>query len=190
VSESAEGDLCSLDDYRNYLRLLATWQLGFRFRSKLDPSDVVQDTLLAAIAKQEQFQGTSQAEQAAWLRTILANRLADEIRRWQTEKRDVGLERSLEYDLEASSSRLEVWLADAASSPSQRAQRHDNLLVLANALMHLPEDQRAAIELHHLNGLSVSEVARQMQRTEFSVAGLLRRGLKSLRMQLQSDDSS
>jgi RNA polymerase sigma-70 factor (ECF subfamily) len=55
------------------------------------------------------------------------------------------------------------------------------LLRLAAALGRLPEDQRQVVELHHLKGLTVAEVAEQMGRTRASVVGLLFRGLKKLR---------
>jgi DNA-directed RNA polymerase specialized sigma24 family protein len=45
----------------------------------------------------------------------------------------------------------------------------------------LPEDQRRALELRHLRGLSMAEIAEQMQRRTPSVGGLLQRGLKGLR---------
>ena len=58
-----------------------------------------------------QFQAKSRTDIAAWLWRILANNLADEIRKLRTGKRDVGRERSLEAAIEESSSRLEAWLA-------------------------------------------------------------------------------
>jgi RNA polymerase sigma-70 factor (ECF subfamily) len=91
----------------------------------------------------------------------------------------------LERELEQSSCRLEAWLSDAGSSPSHRAERQEELLRLADALMQLPDDQRMAVELHHLNGLPVLEVSQQMGRSRASVAGLLRRALKSMRDQLR-----
>ncbi len=42
-----------------------------------------------------------------------------------------------------------------------------------------------AVEMHHLHGCSVAEVAGQLGRSEASVAGLLRRGLKKLRESLE-----
>jgi RNA polymerase sigma-70 factor, ECF subfamily len=45
----------------------------------------------------------------------------------------------------------------------------------------LPEEQRTAVELHHLKDESVTAIAEHLGRSEASVAGLLRRGLKKLR---------
>jgi RNA polymerase sigma-70 factor (ECF subfamily) len=142
---------------------------------------------LRAVANREQFRGTTPEEEAAWLRTILARQLAEELRKLHTHKRDIGLEVSLERELGASSARLEAWLCGDDSTPSQRAQRHEELLHLAAGLMRLPEDLRDAVELHHLHGLTVSDVAEQMGRSRAGVAGLLRRGLAELRAFLDED---
>jgi RNA polymerase sigma-70 factor (ECF subfamily) len=111
----------------------------------------------------------------------MANVLAAAARRFETRAREVGRERSLEAELELSSSRLECLLATDQTSPSQRAVRCEELLRLAAALARLPEDQRRVVEMHHLKGLPVAEVAGQMGRTRPAVVGLLFRGLKKLR---------
>ena len=171
--------------YRDYLRLLAGVQLDPRLRGKLDPSDVVQETLARAHEKAGQFRGATDAERAAWLRQILANQLAAAVRRHLAAgKRDAGRERSLHAALEDSSARLEALLAAEQTSPSDRAVRHEELRRLAEALTALPEDQRRAVELHHLQGLSLAEVGKRLGRSREAVAGLVFRGLKHLRTHL------
>jgi RNA polymerase sigma-70 factor, ECF subfamily len=113
--------------------------------------------------------------------------MADEARRYSRGKRDADMERSLQAGLDESSVRLEAWLADDRSTPSQQAIRHEQLLALAEALDALPDDQRQAVELHHLNGCSVAEVGARLGRSHASVAGLLRRGIKALRERMTRD---
>src|SRR5262249_33103653 len=121
-------------------------------------------------------------ERAAWLRQILANEMAAAMRRYLgAGKRDAGRERSLQAAVEESSARLEALLAAEQTSPSERAVRHEELRRLAEALAGVPEDQRRAVELHHLHGQPVEEVARTLGRSESAVGGLMRRGLKRLR---------
>src|SRR5438552_17977832 len=70
----ALGQLLEL--YRGYLALLARLQLHRRVQSKVDASDVVQETYLKAYRAFSQFRGTTEAELVGWLRQILAVHLA------------------------------------------------------------------------------------------------------------------
>jgi RNA polymerase sigma-70 factor (ECF subfamily) len=174
-----------IERYREYLRLLARLQLDPRLRGKLDPSDVVQQTLLKAHQHLEQFRGQTEAELAAWLRRILANALTDAARGFRLE---LAAGRSLQRSLEESSARIEAWLVAQDEPPDRRAERHEQTLAVADALARLPDDQRAAVELHHLREVPVAEIAETMGRSEASVAGLLRRGLTRLRELLAGGD--
>jgi RNA polymerase sigma-70 factor (ECF subfamily) len=178
----------TLERYRRYLGILARLQLDPRLHAKIDVSGVVQQTLLEAHQAQPRaaLQGTGQM--IAWLRRILANNLADELRKLGTAKRDLAREQSLEAALQASSSRLEMWLAADQSSPSQQVERQEQALLLAEALAELPEAQREALVLQHWHGWSLAEIARHLNRTHAAVAGLIKRGLQQLRSRLQKPE--
>ena len=180
MNEPLADDGQWLERHRPYLVLLARVHINPRGPAKLDSSDIVQQTLTDAFAKRDQFRGSSEAERAAWLREILKHNLADALRNQRRDKRDVRREQSLEGAIDASFSRTLDWLAAVQSSPSQRAVKQEDLLRLSEALTTLPDAQREAIVLHHLQGLKLAEVAAEMGRTEAAVAGLLFRGLKAL----------
>lgn len=170
-----------LERFREYLLLVARLNLDDRLKGKVDLSGVVQKTMLEAHRACQQLAGQNEESLVRWLRRILANNLQDEIRAWHAQSRDVDRERSLEEALHASSTRIETWLVAQQSSPSQRAMQNERLAGLASALARLPPDQRLAIELHHLRGLPLAQIAEQMDRSKGAVAALLFRGLKSLR---------
>ena len=131
------------------------------------------------------FRGSTEGELVSWLRQILATTLANLVRHYcGTQRRDVRLERDLAAEMEESSRALDQGLVAKHSSPSQRAARREQAVLLADALERLPEDYRSAIVLHHLEGLSFPEVARRMGRTLASVEKLWIRALGRLRRSL------
>jgi len=173
------------DRFRNYLRLLARLHADPRLKNELDPSDVVQETLLKAHKNWEQFKGQSDSELKAWLRRILTNTLLDKEREMTAEKRDVNRKRSLEAELEASSARLENLLAADGSSPSEQVSRQEQMVRALDALSDLPDDQRTAVEMHYLKGLSPAEIAEQLGRSAAAVGALIFRGIQKLRERLK-----
>ncbi len=181
MSPESESNGSALEQFRSYLRLLAQLHLDPRLASKLDASDIVQQTLLQAHQARDQFRGRGDGERAAWLRQILARNLAHAVRDFGRDRRNVGREQSLEAAIEASSVRVEAWLAAEQSSPSQQAQRNEQAVRLAEALDQLPEAQREAVVLHYFQGCTVADVGLRLDRSPEAVAGLLHRGLKQLR---------
>jgi len=98
MSEGAVGGPRPLEHYREYLRLLARLQLDPWLRGQLDPSDIVQQTLLRAHERFDQFRGQTDLELRAWLRAILARCLLDAARKFGRQKGD--REQSLKAALE------------------------------------------------------------------------------------------
>src|SRR5262245_15510060 len=174
--DQAQGRL--LDRYRNYLTLLARLQISRRLQSKVDPADLVQDTFLKAHRHFAQFRGSSEGELTAWLRQILALNLANLVRSFYgTQSRDIRLEQALVDDLDQSSRAWDLGLMAPQSSPSQRAARREEAVLLADALGRLPPDYSEVIVLRHLEGLTFPEVARRMGRSLDSVEKLWIRAL-------------
>src|SRR5262245_7497058 len=168
-----------LEQFRAYVGLLARLQLNPRLRGKVDLSGVVQQTLWEAGQALAQRRPPGDADLVALLRRLLANNLADEARKRYAAKRAADREQSLEAALQESSARLEAFLAAEQSSPSEQAQRNEDLMRLAGALEQLPESQRRAVELHYLQGWRLDDIASHLGRTRPAVAGLLHRGLNA-----------
>ena len=178
--EAALGRLLEL--YRNYLRLLARVEIGRRLQGKLDASDIVQETFLEAHRHFPRFHGSAEPQFVAWLRQILAAKIANLVRHYfGTQGRDVRLEQELAAVLDRSSHMLGHELAAALASPSQDAARREQAVLLADVLARLPEDYREVIVLRNLQGLTFPEVAQRMERSQDSVEKLWLRGLARLR---------
>jgi RNA polymerase sigma-70 factor (ECF subfamily) len=180
----------ALEPFRRYLEVLARVHLDASLRGKLDPADVVQQTLLRACAALGEVRNRTPEVLASWLRKILARTLADTVKHYHRDRRDVDLERSLEADLDRSSSGLAGWLAVDQTSPSRAAARNEELLRLADALADLPEPQREVVLLKHCRGQTLQQIADHLGRTVPSVASLLRRGLEALRLRLSPPEQA
>jgi len=140
--------------------------------------------MMQAVQGFEGFRGGSEAELMAWLRQILAHHLCHLDRDLHRDKRDIRREQSMEQKLGASSMRLEGLLAGDGRSPSQHVALGESVIRISQAIAQLPEAQADAVRLHYLEGMKLSEVAEELGKSTGAVAGLLHRGMKTLRKQL------
>lgn len=170
-----------LAEYEKYLTTLARAHLSPKYRAKVGASDIVQQSMIQACQAIDDFRGESEGELRAWLRQILARNIIHLDRDYHRDKRDIERERSMEDRLGKSSMRLEGLLEAGGPSPSQNVAVGERVIQLSQALEKLPEAQRDAIRMHYLDGMKLSEVAGQLDRSTGAVAGLLHRGLKALR---------
>ncbi len=187
IARARDGDEAALGEligrYRGYLCSLAYKQLDSDVQPRVDPSDVVQQSCLEFHRDFDTFRGTEEAELVAWLKQILRNNVANTIRHVHAGKRSIKRERSLS-DTAGTGRSLRQQIAADQSSPSQRARRGEDREQMGLLLNDLPDDQGEAVRLRHLKGWPLEQIAGHLGRSEMAVAGLLKRGLQTLRNRL------
>lgn len=164
-------------------------QLDQRLRHKIDRSDIVQQTLLEAHLHATKS-NSENSNSTAWLQEILRNNLLDAIRRLKTEKRDINREVEIHAAIDESSIRLQNWLVSPTPTADEELERVEQAIELADALSQLPEAQRDALILKNWHHWKIAEIAKHMDRSNTAIAGLLKRGLKTLRTLLNHRENS
>lgn len=173
--ESTDPTRC-LGVYRPYLRAMAEAALRGTLAPRMDPSDLVQETLLRASTAKEQFRGKTDQEFAAWLQQILQNILIDAIRHHQSGKRDLRREEALSESLEM-----------LGESPSGIVRRSEDLSRIAAALQQLSEEQRSVI-VWRSEGATFEEIGERTQRSADAARMLWGRAVKRMLKILEPND--
>ncbi|MGI9470880.1 MAG: sigma-70 family RNA polymerase sigma factor [Rubripirellula sp.] len=184
------GDVDSLGEllqwYASYLTILATTQLDRRLRRRVNPSDLVQETMLAAHRDFAAFRGVSQPEMLGWLRKILINTLhrtfATHVKAGKRDiRREVSIDR-ISSQMEESACNLASILPGAGASPSEPMRSRERAVDLANQLNKLPAQYRDVIVFRVLQGLSFEEIAQRMDRSCGAVRMLWLRALDQFKL--------
>ncbi len=183
-----------LESYQNYLKLLAHSQLDAQVRGRVNPSDVVQETMLEAHCDFPKFRGTSDGEFFMWLRKILANNLARIVERHVlAAKRDVRREVShirVDASLDRSALRLEAMLTDQQPNVDSQASLQEQLVLLADSLARLSPDYRDVIVLRHLEGIPFAQIAARLRRSSGATRMLWLRAIEQLRRLMKEKSQS
>jgi RNA polymerase sigma-70 factor (ECF subfamily) len=160
----------TLKRFDAYVQLLTRLYRSRGQYVEIDLSGVAQQTLFEAHKAMQKLLQMNEAEQAAWLHQVYDARLIDEVRKLNALKRRDGRKQQP----------LDEHFPADQSTPSQSAIRREQQLQLAEALGELPEDQRTAFEMKHLQGCTVEEIAQRMQRSKGAVAKLIERAIAKL----------
>jgi RNA polymerase sigma-70 factor (ECF subfamily) len=190
IRRARDGDRDALNQlcekYRPFLRLIAKSGVGAEVNRRAETSDVVQLTELDIAQSIQDFRGTTEPEFSAWLKRILHRNIADAVRNNRAAKRDVRREARLD---DPHGSAAISWFQPIGNdaTPSQFVMKGESALQLALALESLAPDQRDVVRLRHIEGLKLHEIATQLHKTPGAVAGLLRRGLVTLRDRMGSE---
>lgn len=188
ADSSALGRL--LERYRPFLLAYARQRVGARLAVRSDASDIVQQTLFEAHQAFPMFQGASEPEFSAWIKRIHSHNLAEVIRK-HVHVAKQSIENEQRMDSPDGSASF-CWWEPAAkqSTPSQRLIKGEKALRLAEVLESLPEMQREAVRLRHLEGWHVEDIAKELDKSLAATAGLIKRGLQTLRVRMAGESSS
>jgi RNA polymerase sigma-70 factor (ECF subfamily) len=147
--------------YRERLRNVVALRLDRRLMGRLDPSDVIQETYLEALQRYPAYARDPRLSPYLWLRFLAVQRLLICHRRHlQTQKRDAGLEISLDaHGLEVSSAELAQRILDSALTPAGATVRAEEQGRLHQALQQLEPLDREVLALRHFEYLSNDEAA-------------------------------
>jgi RNA polymerase sigma-70 factor (ECF subfamily) len=189
----AQGDAAArellLARHRDRLRRMVALRLDPRLQARVDPSDVVQDTLAEADVKLGDYARRRPLPFYPWLRRLAWEHLIRLHRRHVVaRRRSVSREELPPAPLpEASAWELASRLAARGSSPSARLRRDELRSRLRQALARLGDNDREALVLRYLEDLSPGEIAAVLGLTEPAVKMLQLRALQRLR-ELLGDD--
>lgn len=173
---------------RSFVVVIAQLQLNRRLHAKVEPSDLVQQSLLEAHRGFDQFKGATPAEWLAWLKQIVRHNAFDADDHYrQTLCRDVRKEQSLDA-VDSHDSRQQPHLASPDPTPSQNFAHAELELRIVAAIESLPHDFRQVILLRNLERLPFDQVAQRMNRTRGACQMLWMRAIEELRRQFNGEE--
>jgi RNA polymerase sigma-70 factor, ECF subfamily len=189
ITAAAAGDPVArgrlLSRHRDRLQRMVSQRLDRRLAARLDSSDVVQDALVVAAKKLDDYLARRPIPFYLWVRRIAWEQLLKTHQRHAASKRSVGREEPPPLT-DASLQRLANRLVSTASSPSLGAMRSELHARLRAALEQLSSSDREVLALRHLEQLSTAETAVVMGCTENTVKVRLLRALQRLRDRLDA----
>jgi len=166
----ARDDLALQEFFQRYVGPVYSF-IYYRVRGNAqDAEDILQETLMTALTRLKSFQGDSQLH--TWLCGIAWHKVKDFYRRKQRlEKTITQAARSQKVKGSTQASPLDNPVAETIATEQW----------VQNCLGRLPIDYQAALVLKYVEGFSVAEIARIMNRSGKAVESLLTRARKAFR---------
>ena len=158
LARVAEGDHQALDEliaqHRGYVRTIVDARLEPQLRSRVDPSDIVQDSLAYASRRIDDYLENCPTSFRFWLRRKVLQTLVDTRRHHYAQKRDVRRESPA-----ASLSAMSLAGPLLGERASEIFRKKELLAKVESAIEELNEIDREILLLRHSEGLSNGEVA-------------------------------
>lgn len=185
IQQASAGDQSALEQlllcHYDVLYQHVDPKIGFQYRATIGADDILQDTFVQAFRDIQKFEDRPGASFVGWLKAIAENRLMDAIKGMQRKKRGGDFKRVDGADAYKSSmAEFVAILEDEADSPSRLVAKDEAIDAMEAAIAVLPDDQREAVSLRCLQGLSLEETAKRMKKTPAAVRSLIHRAKQSL----------
>lgn len=189
IARARRGDQAALgkllERYRPYFHSMARDELDPRLNRRIDASDIVQESFLDAQRGFAKFEGAEEVDLIHWLRRVVLHNVIEQARHHKgTQKRSLDRETTA---TQSGGQHRDSTVASEESSVGSRMVRREESDILFRTMENLPVAQREAVRLHYLDGWPVRQIAEYLDRTEVGVAGLIKRGVRSLRQSLGSE---
>ena len=172
-SPQAASDL--LERYRRRLTVLVRYKIAPEWRTRLDPDDLVQETLLRAFRDLSGFEYRGPSSFFHWLSAIADHCIADAIRYYGRARRDG---RETRFRSPSNPNGPEPQDSLTPSRILAQEQRVQEIVALLDAL---PDNYREALILAKIEGLSTEEMAARLAKSREAVALLVYRAARRLR---------
>jgi RNA polymerase sigma-70 factor (ECF subfamily) len=176
--------------HRARLKRTIAVRMDDRLSARLDPSDVVQETLAEATRRLPEYAENGSMPFYLWLRQIAWGRLVDLQRRHiDAQKRSLDREEAEEIGLSnRSAMQLADQLTSGGTSPSGRAMREQLRERVRSALEDLAPHDREILVMRHLEQLKIGEIAVVLGISEGAVKMRRLRAAERLRESLAEGD--
>jgi RNA polymerase sigma-70 factor, ECF subfamily len=162
------------EKYRQRLAVLVHYKLGVNLRRDADVDDVLQETLLRAYRDIARFEYQAPGSFMSWLARIADHVIVDTARAQNRQKR-AG--EHVPFRSQSNPGGPEP--ADY-NTPSRIFRENESVGRFVEMLGRLPEDYRRVILLAKVEGLTTSEVAQHLEKSNEATSLLLHRAIKRL----------
>lgn len=179
-----------MDRHRDALRRMVQMRLDQRVQRRVDVSDVVQDVLVEANRRLQDYVQTPQMPFHLWLRHIAMDRIIDAHRRHRgSAKRSVDRERPMVAagNEDHSTMELVAQLHDPALTPAAAATQREMSKVVEQAISEMDEQDAEIVIMRHYEQLSNQEVAQALGLTEPAASMRYLRAMRRLKQLLVPD---
>jgi RNA polymerase sigma-70 factor, ECF subfamily len=177
-----------LERYRDYLRRMVASRLDRRLAPRLDPSDIVQESLAEAAGRMDDYLRNPTLPFFGWLRLIAGEHIRDAHRRHIfAQRRSIIREtRAPEFD-DGSAVDLARQLMAPDTSPSNRLVRQERSEQVKEALASLSPQDREILAMRYVERLSTAEVAEALGINEGAARARHLRAVIRMRRLLEAD---